>query len=115
MLKFQKFFSPSKSTISRLPYRHFSSQSQSTLSEEHIRRHIDFTSVDWPEVNPVDYRISAKNGEEIRIQNYRYPAIDPANRKGIVQLIHGYGDYIGRYAWLGKRIAERGYDCVGMD
>ena len=81
------------------------------MSEEHKRRQIDYTSVAWPEVNPIDYTVAGN-----RMQNYRFPATcDPADRKGIVQWISGYGDYAGRYAWLAKLIAGRGYDVVGVD
>lgn len=36
-------------------------------------------------------------------------------RKGIIYYLHGYGDYCGRYGYLGKRFAEAGFDFVGMD
>ena len=50
------------------------------VPEEHKWRHIDFTSVAWPEVNPIDYTAAG-----YRMQNYRFPATcNPADRKGIV-------------------------------
>ena len=30
-------------------------------------------------------------------------------------LIHGFGDYTGRFAYYAKPFAENGYDFVGMD
>ena len=86
------------------------------------RKNIDFAKTSWPEINPIDLTQPAYNGKKqipseksVRLQNYRYPCVDPANRKGIVQFVHGHGDYAGRYAWLGKELAERGYDFVGLD
>lgn len=33
----------------------------------------------------------------------------------MVQFICGYGDYVGRYAYIGQKFAEQGYDFVGID
>jgi len=30
-------------------------------------------------------------------------------------LVHGYGDYIGRYAFFAKMFADAGYDVIGID
>lgn len=80
------------------------------------RKYIDYKAVQWPEVNPIELVMSDVGGKsgQVRIQNYRYPTTQP-NCKGIVQLIHGHGDYIGRYSYVAKQIAERGYDVVGID
>ena len=51
----------------------------------------------------------------VKLQNYRYPANTSVTRKGIVTFTHGYGDYMGRYAFMAKKIAAEGYDVVGMD
>ena len=54
------------------------------------RKNIDFAKTSWPEINPIDLTQPAYNGKKqitgefVRLQNYRYPCTDPANRKGIV-------------------------------
>jgi alpha-beta hydrolase superfamily lysophospholipase len=51
----------------------------------------------------------------MKIQNYLYPAKEGVKRKGIVYFVHGYGEYNGRYAYLGKGFSEAGYDFAGID
>ena len=81
---------------------------------EFKRKFIDFKHHEWPETNPLELNLPSYKGQsEVRIQNYRYPAF--GDRKGIVQLIHGHGDYIGRYAYLAEQIAMEGYDVIGID
>ena len=79
------------------------------------RKYIDYNEVQWPEVNPIEFiRPNYNKSGEIKLQTYRYPTTQE-KRRGIVQLIHGHGDYIGRYSYIAKMIAERGYDVVGID
>jgi pimeloyl-ACP methyl ester carboxylesterase len=73
-------------------------------------KYIDYTSTHFPEVNPVELVSSDKR---FRLANYRYPAAK--ERKGIIFFIHGYGEYVKRYAYFGKVFAENGYDFVGID
>ena len=78
------------------------------------RKFIDYNLYEWPETNPLELSLPCYKGRsEVRIQNYRYPAI--GELKGIVQLIHGHGDYVGRYAYVAEQIAKEGYDVVGID
>ena len=78
-------------------------------------KHIDFTKYHWPEVNPIDLQMpDYKSGGKVCLQNYRYPT-NQDTRKGIIQLLHGLGDYIGRYAFLAKKLSDQGYDVVGID
>ena len=82
---------------------------------------IDFSMHQFPQVNPIDFKMPAYKfeskvvGEEVRLQNYRYPCADSVSRKGIVQFIHGHGDYAGRYAFMAKQLSDAGYDVVGLD
>jgi alpha-beta hydrolase superfamily lysophospholipase len=67
-------------------------------------KYLDFTQYNFPETNPLDYRRPKYKGSStIKLANYRTPAI--GERKGIVQYVHGYGDYTGRYAYLGEKFA----------
>jgi hypothetical protein len=74
-------------------------------------KYIDYTSTHFPEVNPVEL-VSAD--KRFRLANYRYPAAVAKERKGIIFFIHGYGEYVKRYAYFGKVFAENGYDFVGI-
>ena len=75
------------------------------------RKFIDFSAHKFPEVNPIDFKMPAYKGEsriageEVRLQNYRYPCVDGVTRKGIVQWMHGHGDYAGRYGFMAKQLA----------
>ena len=53
-------------------------------------------------------------GKDAVIANYRYPCLTK-ERKGVVFFLHGFGEYVGRYAYLAKEFAELGYDFMGMD
>ena len=77
---------------------------------------IDYAATTFPEVNPIDFKLPDLKGKgEIKIQNYRYPCPPGVDRKGIVQWIHGFNDYSGRYAFAAKQFAEKGYEVVAMD
>ena len=83
---------------------------------EYHRKFIDYTKEVYPVINPIDMLLPAHKGNgQVRIQNYRYPCVDESSRKGIVQLIHGFNDYAGRYAYLAKTLSQHGYDVVAMD
>lgn len=30
-------------------------------------------------------------------------------------MFHGYGSYVGKFAYIGEKIAEQGFDFVGFD
>mmetsp|Transcript_36784 Transcript_36784/g.56326 ORF Transcript_36784/g.56326 Transcript_36784/m.56326 type:complete len:134 (+) Transcript_36784:164-565(+) len=56
--------------------------------------------------------------EQIRLMSYRYPAYHPETDKppkGILFYVHGFTDYAGRFAHLGKHFSEEGYDFFAMD
>ena len=83
---------------------------------EHHRKFIDFSKEAYPMVNPIDFLLKDYKGNgQVRIQNYRYPCAENTTRRGIVQLIHGFNDYAGRYAYLAKTLTQHGYDVVAMD
>lgn len=89
------------------------------MSEQELAvkaKFIDFASTTFPEVNPIDFMVAdLKGSQQIRLQTYRYPCPEGIARKGIVQWIHGFNDYSGRYAFAAKHLAERGYEVVSMD
>jgi pimeloyl-ACP methyl ester carboxylesterase len=88
---------------------------EQTLDQDEFQRfrhkYIDYTSVSFPEVNPFELVSSDKR---FRLANYRYPSV-AKERKGIIYFIHGYGEYVRRYAYFGEIFAEHGYDFVGID
>jgi alpha-beta hydrolase superfamily lysophospholipase len=45
-----------------------------------------------------DYK---EKGKSVQLFDYRYPQVGEKPR-AVVQWIHGFGDYSGRYAYLGK-------------
>ena len=89
------------------------------MSEEELEmknKFIDYGATVYPEVNPIDFKLPELKGNgEVRIQNYRYPCPLGVDRKGIVQWIHGFNDYSGRYAFAAKMFTEKGYEVVAMD
>jgi alpha-beta hydrolase superfamily lysophospholipase len=60
-------------------------------------------------------QVQGKDGKSFNLKSYRYPVPEGTTRKGIIVFVHGYGDYVGRYAYKGKFFAENGYDFVGID
>ncbi|CDW71931.1 UNKNOWN [Stylonychia lemnae] len=87
------------------------------ISQEQMmfeRKHIDFKRFQFPEICPIDYRVKHKN-EEIKIYNVRYPAVNQAERKGIIHFLHGYGEHAGRYAYFAQYFAKAGYDFFAID
>lgn len=85
-------------------------------SEAEIKeRTIDFRAVDFPEKDIVEMAVTGKDGKSYKLSSYRYPVPEGVQRKGVIVFVHGYGDYVGRYAFKGKFIAQHGYDFVGVD
>lgn len=88
---------------------------EQTLDPDEFQRfkhkYIDYTSLKFPETNPIDLFTADKR---FKLANYRYPAAT-TERKGIIYFIHGYGEYVSRYAYFGRVFAENGYDFVGID
>jgi lysophospholipase len=35
--------------------------------------------------------------------------------KGVIQFVHGYGDYAGRYAYLAQKFSQMGYEFIAID
>jgi hypothetical protein len=94
--------------------RHFSKQADKERQPH--SGYIDFKSIKYPVVNPVAIMAVQKhNNQYMKIQNYLYPAKEGVRRKGIVYFVHGYGEYNGRCAYLGKGFSEAGYDFAGID
>jgi len=80
------------------------------LSEAEVefnKKYVDFTKVKFPEVNKLDFVVPdyKTSGKMIKISDYRFPAQTP-ERKGIVQMVHGYGDYFGRWAYFAEKFAQ---------
>ena len=50
-----------------------------------------------------------------RLHTYRYPVDNPSERKAIVYYLHGYGGHSGKMAFLGKALAENGFEFLAYD
>jgi hypothetical protein len=91
---------------------------QSSRSEFE-RKFIDFRDqrYKFPEINPIDLQMPDLHSESkmVRLANYRWPCERPSERKGIIQYIHGYGDYSERMGFFANQFALNGYDFVCMD
>ncbi|MEM7013073.1 MAG: alpha/beta fold hydrolase [Verrucomicrobiota bacterium] len=48
-----------------------------------------------------------------RIHRYRY--LPDGNRIGGLVMVHGLGDYLGRYEHIAKLFCDRGFECTGVD
>ena len=49
------------------------------------------------------------------IKTYRYPVKRHVEKKGMVHYVHGYGENLYNYAFLGQMFASNGYEFFGMD
>ena len=49
------------------------------------------------------------------MKNYKYPADESVEFKGVVFFIHGFTDYVARFAHLAEKFSQLGYDFYGMD
>lgn len=53
-----------------------------------------------------------------KIATYRYPGKGSSKDnlpKAIIILFHGYGSYVGKFAYIAKKFSEHGFDVVGYD
>jgi hypothetical protein len=92
------------------------------LSEQEIefqKKYVDFTNERYifPEVNPVNLQVPdyKEKSKLIKLANYRWPCADPSKRKGVVQWVHGYGDYSARFGYLGQEFSKAGFDFIAID
>jgi hypothetical protein len=92
----------------------YESESGISEAEKELRRsYIDMNLVKFPEINPVNLT-AISEGNVVKIANYRYPS-QTNQRKGIIYFNHGFGFHCEKFGYLGKHLAEAGYDFVGMD
>jgi len=70
----------------------------------------------------LDFKVKShqQEGEDVYIRNYCYPAYHDQEdqtqvRKGVVFFVHGFSDYMGRFAHIGKKLSDLGYDVYGTD
>lgn len=65
-------------------------------------------------MNTLDPTVTTIDGLALHVQ--RWPA-DPAAgpAKGTVQLVHGLGEHVGRYAWLAGKLNAAGWHVAGHD
>jgi alpha-beta hydrolase superfamily lysophospholipase len=63
----------------------------------------------------LDTTVTTSDGLKLRLQ--RWPAIVPAGAAvhGTVQIVHGLGEHIGRYAELAASLNRRGWNVAGHD
>lgn len=61
--------------------------------------------------------MSPTDDQPIKIHHVRYQAAGEyaTKPKGLILFVHGFGDYVSRYPYLGKYFADRGYEFAGMD
>lgn len=87
------------------------------LSEEDAlfrKKNVDFTKWKFQEINSLKYEVKdIHSNKMLHIQTYRQPAAGEC--KGVVHFICGYGDYVGRYAYIAQKFANDGYDFIGID
>lgn len=86
----------------------------SLINEEGKNRCIDYFGIKFPIFNFVDH----KSNDGAKIQNYRWPAAateDGKPPRAIISMFHGYGSYVGKFAYIAKHFVEKGYDVIGMD
>lgn len=50
-----------------------------------------------------------------KIAVYRWPAQAPTRARGVVLLVHGLGEHMGRYAHVAHHLQREGWICVGYD
>lgn len=75
---------------------------------------------------------SSKNEKIIRFNNFNFPQESKFSHddlifktycyphqgehfKGVIFLVHGFTDYVGRFAHVAQYLSELGYDFHGMD
>ena len=51
----------------------------------------------------------------IKLKNYKYPAREDVEFKGVVFFIHGFSDYVARFGAIALEFSQLGYDFYGMD
>jgi len=51
----------------------------------------------------------------LRLHLRRWPAPDPSNARGTVQIVHGLGEHIGRYDRLAADLNKAGWNVAGHD
>jgi len=75
-------------------------------------RMLDYFAIKFPINNFVE---SVSTDGKI-IHNYRWPAHeDNTVPKAIICMFHGYGSYVGKFAYYAKLYHDQGYDVIGMD
>lgn len=80
-----------------------------------LSRRVSWKSTQFPEKNFLEHQ-SAQDGH--KIATYRYPGKGSCKDnlpRAIIILFHGYGSYVGKFAYIAKQFAEHGYDVVGYD
>ena len=86
------------------------------ITEEQIKlekKYIDYKKLSFP-ISESFY--INDSGKKIKLESYKYPTTLASElKRGTVFFVHGYGDYVGRYAYFAKQFAEQGYDFVGID
>jgi alpha-beta hydrolase superfamily lysophospholipase len=51
----------------------------------------------------------------LKLKNYKFPANESVEFKGVVFFIHGFTDYVARFAHIALEFSQMGYDFYGMD
>ena len=90
-------------------------QQISKQDHEFQQKNVDFTRYEWPSSDIFDFqRKEVGSDKMLKLKTYRYPSQMP-DRKGVVQFVCGYGDYVGRFAYFAEEFSKQGYDFIGID
>lgn len=78
---------------------------------------VKFKAFSFPVEDPVDMKVmDEENKKEIQLKCYRYPHANKKHRpKGIVFYVHGFSDYSARFAHIGRKFSEFGFDFFSQD
>ena len=76
-------------------------------------RAIDFTKHKFP----IDNFVECTNVDgKTKLHTYRWPASEEGKQpKGVIMMFHGYGSYIGKYAYMARMFVDSGYEVCGID
>lgn len=79
--------------------------------EEIEQRTLVYDQTEWTHTNFLENGF--KVDQDIHIQHYKCSS--GQDIKGVVMFCHQYGDYAGRYSFMGHTLNQAGFDLVAMD
>lgn len=93
---------------------------ESQQSESHQQQHEKDREVDFRKYQfPIDNFVECTNVDGVtKLHTYRWPVEGTSSEKppkGIIVMFHGFGSYVGKYAFLAKLYIDSGYEVCGLD